>query len=93
MQHSGLAQSSKHADTFTDGTVSPWVFFQKVMAMKVSGDLYTLAPLQRKNKKYHGYKNWTSNVGLPRFPNHTHEVFLLTEIFPSKKFQCSKKKI
>jgi hypothetical protein len=28
-QHSEIAQSSKHADTFTDGTVSPWVLFVK----------------------------------------------------------------
>ena len=35
MHHSGIAQSNKHADTFTDGTVSPWVFFsQKVLAVK-----------------------------------------------------------
>jgi hypothetical protein len=29
MQHSKIAQSSKHADTFTDGTLLPWVLFAK----------------------------------------------------------------
>jgi hypothetical protein len=29
MQHSGIAQSSKDTDTFTDGTESPWVLFDK----------------------------------------------------------------
>ncbi len=29
MQHSGAAQSSKHAETFTDGTALPWVLFDK----------------------------------------------------------------
>jgi hypothetical protein len=27
MQHSGIAQSNIHAETFTAGTVSPWVVF------------------------------------------------------------------
>jgi hypothetical protein len=29
MQHSGIVQSSKHADTFTGDTVSAWLFFGK----------------------------------------------------------------
>jgi hypothetical protein len=29
MQHSGIEQSSKRANTFTDDIVSPWVFFVK----------------------------------------------------------------
>ena len=69
MQHSGIAQSSKHADTFTDGTVSPWVFLQKVLAVKAPRDLYNLAMskesfkerIKSKKKK----KNWTSKVGRP----------------------------
>jgi hypothetical protein len=42
MQHSGIAQSSKHADTFTDGTVSPGCFFAKVLVMKAPRDLHSL---------------------------------------------------
>jgi hypothetical protein len=57
MQHSGISGSSKHADTFTDGTVSPCVFFAKVLAVKAPKDLYTFSNiLQRKNKKHHGYQ-------------------------------------
>jgi hypothetical protein len=42
MQHSGIAQSSKHADTFTDDTVSPGVLLQRVLAVKARRDLYSL---------------------------------------------------
>jgi hypothetical protein len=52
IQHTGITQSSKYADTFTDGTVSPWVFFlQKVLAVKAPKDLYTLAMSQVSYKK------------------------------------------
>jgi hypothetical protein len=59
MQHSGIAQSSKRADTFTDGTVSPWVFLQKLLTVKAPWDLYTFAMSQvsyKERKNYHGYQ-------------------------------------
>ena len=80
MQHSGIAQSSKHADTFTDGTVSP-CFFCKSFGYE-SSNLYTLAMSQvsykERTKTTMVTKNWTSKVGLARFPNNAHEAFLLT---------------
>jgi hypothetical protein len=37
-------------------------------------------------------KNWTSKVGLSRFPNNAHEAFLLTnEDFPRKNFNIQEK--
>jgi transcriptional regulator of NAD metabolism len=38
MHDSGLAQSSEHAKTFTDGTVSHRVFLQKVLDVKAPRD-------------------------------------------------------
>jgi hypothetical protein len=69
IQHSGIAQSSKHADTFTNGIVSPWVFFlQKVLAVKAPRDLYTLAmsrvSYKETTKTIMVSKNWTYKVGL-----------------------------
>jgi hypothetical protein len=38
-------------------------------------------------------KNWTSKVGLSRFPNNAHEAFLLTNgEISQEKFQYSRKK-
>jgi hypothetical protein len=55
MHHSGIAQSSKHAETFTDGTVSPWVFFAKSSDCESSNRFVhpcnEPSILQSKNKK------------------------------------------
>jgi hypothetical protein len=48
-------------------------FFQKVLAMKATRDLYTLAMSQvsykERTKTTMVTKNWASKVGLSRFPN------------------------
>jgi hypothetical protein len=51
-------QSSKHADIFTDGTVSPWEFLQKILAVKAPRDLYThtMSQVSYNEKNYHGYQ-------------------------------------
>jgi hypothetical protein len=41
-----IALSRRHTETFTDCTVSPWVFFEKALAVKAPRDLYTLAMSQ-----------------------------------------------
>ncbi len=87
MQHSEIAQSSKHANTFTGDTVTPWVFFAKSSGCESSKIFYTLAMSQVSHKERTEItmvtKNWTFKVGLSRFPNNTQEAFLLTngEIF------------
>ena len=53
---------------------------QKVLAVKAPGDLYTLAMSQVSYKDRTNTttvtKNWTSNVGLSRFPNNAHKPLL-----------------
>jgi hypothetical protein len=73
---------SKHAYTFTIGAVSHCFFvcfFAKIMAMKAPRDLHTLAMSQvsytERSKTTMVTKNWTSKVGLSRFPNNENEAF------------------
>jgi hypothetical protein len=58
------------------------VFLQKVLDVKAPRDLYNLAMSQASYKEriktIMVTKNWTSKVGLSRFPNNAHEAFLLT---------------
>ena len=59
----------------------PGCLLQKVLAVKAPGDLYTLAMSQVSYKDRTNMtmvtKNWTSNVGLLRFPNNAHKPLLL----------------
>ena len=59
----------------------PGCLLQRVLAVKAPGDLYTLAMSQVSYKERTNTtmvtKNWTSKVGLSRFPNNAHKPLLL----------------
>ena len=59
----------------------PGCLLQKVLALKAPGDLYTLAISQVSYKERTNTamvtKNWSSKVGLSRYPNNAHEPCLL----------------
>ncbi len=94
MQHYGIAQSSKQANTFTDDIVSPWVFLQKVLAVKAPRDLYTLA-MSQVSYKERTKTTMSPKTGLQRLESQDFQSMHLrlycsqTEIFPRKKFQLS----
>ena len=76
----------------------PGCFLQKVLAVKAPRDLYTLAMSQvsykERTKTTMVTKNWTSKVGLSRFPNNAHEAFLLTNgEISQEKISTFKKKM
>jgi hypothetical protein len=92
MQHYGIAESSKHADILTDGTVSPWVFFAKSFGCKSSKKFVhpcnesSQVSYKERTKTTMVTKNWTSKVRLSRFPNNPHKAFLLTRGEISQEF-------
>ena len=59
----------------------PGCLLQKVLAVKAPGDLYTLAMSQVSYKERTNTtmvtKDWSSKIGLSRFPNNAHEPLLL----------------
>ena len=74
----------------------PACLLQKVLAVKAPGDLYTLAMSQVSYKERTNTtmvtKNWTSKVGLSRFPNNAHETLLLIKGDISKEKTTTFKK-
>ena len=74
----------------------PGCLLQKVLAMKAPGDLYTLAMSQVSYKERTNTtmvtKNWSSKVGLSRFPNNAHEPCLHTKGDISKEKASTLKK-
>jgi hypothetical protein len=97
MQHPGIAQSSKHADTFTNGTVSPWVFLAKSSgAVKAPRHLYTLA-MSQVSYKERTKTQWLPKTGLLKLDSQDFQTMPTklfcsqTERFIRKKFQHSRK--
>jgi hypothetical protein len=71
---------------------------QKVLAVKAPRYLYNLAISQvscnERTKTTMVTINWTSKVGLSRFPNNAHEAFLLTNgKISQEKISTFKKKM
>jgi hypothetical protein len=80
MQHSGNAQSSKHADTFIDHTVSPWVFFF-AKSSDCESSKRSVHPCNKPKKEQK--IPWLPKSALlkldsSRFPNNAHEAILMT---------------
>jgi predicted nucleotidyltransferase component of viral defense system len=98
MQHSGIAESSKHVTPSQMALYHPGCFLQKVLPVKAPRDLYTLAmsrvSYKERTKTTMVIKNWTSKVRISRFPNNDHQAFLLTNReISQEKISSFKKKM
>ena len=84
---------------------SPGCLLQKVLALKTPSTLYALASVQvsykERTKLTIVTKDWTSSIGLSRFPNNAHDAIKLvtgdisqdkTQTFKSKLFLSIKEK-
>ena len=59
----------------------PGCLLQKVLGVKALGNIYNLAMSQVSYKKINTMvtKDWSTKIGLSRFPNNAHEPLLLTK--------------
>jgi hypothetical protein len=77
---------------------SPGCLLQKVLALKTPSNLYDLASVQVSYKAWTNLtivtKDWTSSIGLSRFPNNAHDAIkLVTGDISQDKIQSFKKKL
>ena len=77
---------------------SPGCLLQKVLALKTPSNLYDLASVQVSYKERTNStivtKDWTSSIGLSRFPNNAHDAIkLVTGDISQDKIQTFKNKL